>query len=202
MISRLATICLLAAILPACDRKKPPASPRAQTVSAADARTAKAPSKPSASPAPADAHEMLASMDSRTPVPLTPMMANHQKQQMREHLEAVQRIMHAAATEDFAGVEKAAAAIGSSPEMAQMCRHMGAGAEGFTEQALKFHHTADGIAEAARAKDSRKVAEALDRTLATCTNCHSRFKQQVVTENVWAEKTGMGAPSGAMHHHR
>lgn len=32
---------------------------------------------------------MLDGMDTRAPVPLLPMMANHQKQNMRAHLQAV-----------------------------------------------------------------------------------------------------------------
>ena len=89
-------------------------------------------------------------MDTRVAVPLLPMMANHQKQNMRDHLLAVQEIILAAGRQDFAGVEKAASRIGYSPQMGQMCTHMGAGATGFTEQALAFHHTADAIGAAAQ----------------------------------------------------
>ncbi len=38
--------------------------------------------------------------------------------------------------------------------MGAMCTHMGAGAPGFTEQALHFHHTADKIGDAARKHDN------------------------------------------------
>jgi cytochrome c556 len=110
------------------------------------------------------------------------MMAHHQKQNMRDHLAAVQAIIAAAGTGDFASVEKAAGSIGYSEQMGQMCKHMGAGAPGFTDRALAFHHSADTIGDAARARDMSGVLIALSTTLGTCTGCHSSFKQQVVAE--------------------
>jgi hypothetical protein len=124
-------------------------------------------------------------MDTRTPVPLLPSMAHHQKQSMREHLVAVQEIVAALAAEDFARIEGAALRIGFSEQMGAMCTHMGAGAPGFTEQAIAFHHTADRIAVAARRRDSAGVLAELDATLGTCTSCHATFKQQVVDEATW-----------------
>ena len=150
--------------------------------------------------APAGPYAELEQMDSRKPVPLTPMMANHQRQNMREHLVAVQEIIAAAATDDFEGVEKAATKIGSSPQMKQMCNHMGAGADGFTERALGFHETADGIIEAAKEKDKKAVMVSLEKTLQTCTSCHAEYKQQVVSPGEWNEITGMGAPGGQGMH--
>ena len=133
-------------------------------------------------------------LDARTPVPLLPMMANHQKQNMRDHLSAVQEIVGASAQGDFAGVIKAASRIGYSVQMGQMCTHMGAGAPGFTEQALAFHRTADTIAVAAKANDSNGVMRALDATLQACTQCHSAFRQQVVDEATWTRLTRDGKP--------
>jgi hypothetical protein len=121
-------------------------------------------------------------LDSRVPVPLLPMMAHHQKQNMRDHLEAVREIVSAAGEGDFARVEKAAARIGYSEQMGRMCSHMGAGAPGFTERALAFHHTADTIGAAAKKRDLSAVLGALGATLASCTECHARFKQQIVEE--------------------
>lgn len=146
-------------------------------------------------PPPPAASAVLDQMDTRKPVPLLPMMANHQKQNMREHLLAVQEIIAALGTEDFAAIEKAAGKIGFSEQMGQMCTHMGAGAPGFTEQALAFHHTADGIAVAARAKDKAKVLSELNATLQTCTACHAAWKQQVVDEQTWQKATATAPPS-------
>jgi len=139
------------------------------------------------SPAPNGGPSALDEMDTRTPVPLLPMMANHQKQNMRDHLVAVQQIVQGLATNDFDAIEKAAKRIGYSEEMGQMCTHMGAGAPGFTEQAIRFHRTADRIAEAARENDRSKALGELGTTLQTCTACHAVWKQRVVDDLAFRE---------------
>jgi hypothetical protein len=128
----------------------------------------------------------LDAIDTRMPVPLLPAMANHQKQNMRDHLQAVQEIVGAVGTADFDAIARVSATIGYSAQMGSMCSHMGAGAPGFTDQALRFHHTADKIAEAAHARDMQGVLAALGETLATCTGCHATFKQKIVDETTWA----------------
>jgi hypothetical protein len=151
------------------------------------------------SPSPScEAHASLDEMDTRVAVPLLPTMANHQKQNMRDHLLAVQEIILSSGRDDFAGVERAATRIGYSPAMGQMCTHLGAGAKGFTEQALAFHHTADSIAVAARKHDRPGVMAALGTTLQACTACHETFRQRVVDQATWTSLTSMPAPTG--HH--
>lgn len=140
--------------------------------------TAENPANADASPA--NASEALDKLDRRRPVPLLPMMALHQKENMRDHLEAVQEVVGAAATNDFEKVAVAARRLGSSDSMKRMCEHMGAGAPGFTEQALTFHQTADEIAAAATKQDGAGVLAALSRTLQACTSCHVTYKQQLV----------------------
>lgn len=135
------------------------------------------------------ASEALDKLDTRTPVPLLPMMAHHQKQNMREHLVAVQQIIAALAIEDYPGIETAVARIGFSDQMGRMCDHMGAGAPGFTDQALAFHHTADRIAEAAKARDATRVLTELGATLQRCTSCHATWKQQVMDQAAWERAT-------------
>jgi hypothetical protein len=130
-------------------------------------------------------HEHHAEADKRAPLPLPAPMAAHQKQNMREHLEAVQQIAAALASGDFAGVEKAGARIGFSEQMGAMCTHLGAAAPGFTEQALAFHRKADEIGAAARTHDAGKVLTALAGTLETCTGCHAVWRQEVVSEAEW-----------------
>lgn len=150
-------------------------------------------------------HHMAASSaagDTRRPLPLTAMMADHQKANMRQHLEAIQHIVAALARDDMAGVEKATTAIGLSESMGQMCEHMGAAAPGFTSMALHFHRTADGIATAARTGDRKAVLGALDATLQTCTGCHAAWRQEVVDEATWqrlAKESG-GGPAAASPH--
>lgn len=120
--------------------------------------------------------------DTRAPVPLTRMMAEHQKQNMREHLAAVQEIVAGLAADDLKAVGVAARKIGYSDAMEQMCRHMGAGAAGFTEMALAFHHRADTIAEAADKGDAKEVLRALSATVQACVGCHATYRQQIVNE--------------------
>lgn len=136
-------------------------------------------------------HSMMSmsASDTRQPLPLPAMMAEHQKQNMRKHLAAVQAIVAAIARDDMDAVEKAAASIGYSEAMGQMCEHMGAAAPGFTAMALNFHHTADTIGAAARHGDRAGVLSALDRTLQTCVGCHAKYRQEVVDEDTWKKLT-------------
>lgn len=138
--------------------------------------------KPGAStrPSAVEPQQALDRLDTRRPVPLLPMMAHHQKQNMREHLEAVQAVVAAAAISDFEQVAAASRRMGYSETMGRMCEHMGAAAPGFTEQALSFHHAADDITAAALRRDGAGVLSALSTTLSACTSCHAAFKQQPV----------------------
>jgi hypothetical protein len=173
------------AVLGACSRESSPAPAANSSVTTAASA--------------ASAADALDRMDTRAPVPLLPMMANHQKQNMRDHLVAVQEIVAAMATDDFAGALRAAGRIGFSEQMGQMCTHMGAGAPGFSEQALHFHHTADRISAAARDRDRARVLTELGSTLQTCTACHAAWKQQVVDEPTWARLTSAPPTHGAAH---
>lgn len=158
-----------------------------------------------AAPAPADdrtesaascAADELDRIDTRAPVPLLPMMADHQKQNMRDHLLAVQEIVAALAIDDYPAIERAAGRIGYSDHMGQMCTHMGAGAPGFTEAAIEFHRTADGISAAARDADRQRVLTELSATLETCTSCHAAWRQQVVDQSQWQALTSSPHPGG------
>jgi hypothetical protein len=131
--------------------------------------------------------------DTRQPLPLLPMMASHQKQNMREHLAAVQAVVAAIGRDDMEAVAKAAARLGYSEAMGQMCEHMGAATPGFSAMALAFHHTADTIGEAARRGDRPGVLSALDRTLQTCVGCHAVYRQEVVDEETWKRLTAAAA---------
>jgi cytochrome c556 len=132
--------------------------------------------------------------ETRQPLPLLPMMAEHQKQNMREHLAAVQAIVAALGRDDLDAVATAAARIGSSEAMGQMCEHLGAAAPGFTAVALEFHRTADTITEAARRHDRAGVLSALDRTLQACVGCHARFRQEIVDQATWTRLTAGPTP--------
>lgn len=144
---------------------------------------------------PADPWADAAAMDKRAPIPLTPMMAGHQKEMMRDHLVAVQEIVAALAADDWAAIERSGARLGSSPQTTMMCEHMGAGAPGFTERGIAFHMTADRIGVAAAAKDEVAVVTALGDTLSACTACHDGFRQEIVTEAGYAAATGSAPPN-------
>lgn len=128
--------------------------------------------------------------DTRQPLPLTAMMAEHQKYNMREHLAAIQAIIAALGRDDMDAVAAAAARIGYSDAMGQMCEHMGAAVPAFTAMALTFHRTADTISDAARRGDRGGVLSALDRTLQTCVSCHATYRQEVVDDKTWRQLTG------------
>ena len=151
-------------------------------------------------PTAATAANAAGMLDTRTPVPLLPMMAQHQKEQMRDHLLAIQEIIEATSREAWQEVETSAARIGYSESMAAMCEHMGAATPGFSDVALRFHQTADLIAEAARAHDAKSVLEKTAATVAVCTGCHAAYKQQIVDDDEWQRLTGTQAPAPGEHH--
>jgi hypothetical protein len=159
------------------------------------------PSPASAPPTTGAAVAELDDMDPRRPLPLRPMMALHQKDNMRDHLAAVQEIVAALASGDFTGVERGAARIGPSSQMSQTCDHMGAAAPGFVTQALAFHEVAGQIIDAAKAQDQGRVLSALGATLQACTGCHATWKQQVVDDDTWQAlaAAGDGEPAHPAH---
>jgi hypothetical protein len=126
-------------------------------------------------------------------------MAWHQKQSMMQHLVVIQRIIAAAAREDWKAVAEAAKGIEASNSERQTCEHMGAGAEGFTELALDFHDRASLIGRAAEARDAAGVLEATANTLQACTSCHATYRQDVVDEESWQERTGDHVPAHGGH---
>ncbi|MEL6179620.1 MAG: hypothetical protein AAFS10_11745 [Myxococcota bacterium] len=142
----------------------------------------------------------LYALDTRRPVPLQPMMAWHQKQTMMQHLVAIEQISSGLAGQDWNAVAEAAATIGSSPQMQQMCQHMGEGADGFTDMGLEFHRRADQIGAAAKLQDGPGVLRALSSTLQACNNCHSTFRQDVVDAATWQAQTGMDHDPFPTHH--
>jgi len=128
------------------------------------------------------------------------MMAWHQKQNMMEHLVAIQRIVDGLARDDWPEVSAGSKMIESSPQMAQMCAHMGAGADGFTALALEFHRRADAIGAAANIRDPSATLAATAHTLTTCTGCHAAFRQEVVDASTWQARTGQAHDPARMGH--
>ncbi len=114
--------------------------------------------------------------DKRTPLNLPPMMAQHQKANMREHLKAVNEVIHHLGAKDFAAASRTAhEKLGMTPQMKQMCDNMPN--ETFRTMALDFHQSGDALAEALKTKDTDRSLKALDTMLAKCTACHEMFRQ-------------------------
>jgi hypothetical protein len=139
------------------------------------------PAAPGVSPKPSTA-AAPSSTDSRTPVPLTAMMAQHQKRDMRDHLRVVQEVTAALSSGDFDAIIASTARIGWSEQQATKCKHMGAGAPGFAAMGEHFHKTADQISVAARRHDRPGVVHALGDTLQLCVGCHESYRQEIVAE--------------------
>lgn len=135
------------------------------------------------------AHRPPSTDDARRPLPLLPHMAEHQLANMRDHLAVVQEVVAALAANDFEGVERAASRIASSDQMSRMCNHMGLGAPGFTELALNFHRTADGIGAAAKERNTDATLKAVSATLQTCVGCHATYRQEIVDDATWEKFT-------------
>jgi len=144
-------------------------------------------------------HERMPSMDKRTPLPLTEMMANHQKEQMRDHLRVVQEIAASLAVEDYDASARSASRISWSTQQAAMCKHMGAGAPGFADVGEQFHRAADKIMDAARTHDRVGVAAALGSTLTNCTGCHDTYRQEIVDEASFEKLAGSSSEACPMH---
>jgi cytochrome c556 len=123
--------------------------------------------------------------DTRKSLPLTAMMAEHQKQSMRGHLEAIRDILDAFTTNDFKKIEESGKKLGTSPEMKMMCEHFGAASPGFNEIALKMHTAADKITEAGKNKNLKEAMLATSLTLKNCTSCHAIYKQDVISDDEW-----------------
>jgi len=84
----------------------------------------------SAEPKPS-AGEVLERLDERRPVPLLPMMAAHQKENMRQHLQAVQEVVAAVAVGNFEKSAAAARRMGFfGDDGPNVCAH-GSGRTGF-----------------------------------------------------------------------
>jgi hypothetical protein len=124
-------------------------------------------------------------LDNRQPVKMTVKMSEHQLKNMRGHLEAITAIVGAIVKRDFKKMEKEAARLASSPKMKMMCNNMGKATPGFTEMGLVLHSTADELVHAAKKKDYELFVSKLESTLLTCTSCHSAFKQEIVSQEMF-----------------
>jgi len=119
-------------------------------------------------------HMML---DGRTSLNLAPQMKQHQLQNMRSHVAAVQAIVGYLADGNFdAAAEVAHGKLGLTDEMKMMCEHMSDNTE-FTKLGLAFHQSADQLGDTLKTKDMKKSLQALQTTMNYCVQCHATFRQ-------------------------
>lgn len=116
-------------------------------------------------------------MDERTSLNLAPQMAQHQLQNMRSHVVAVQTIIGLLASKDFdQAADVAHNQLGLTEEMRKMCTTMSDNKD-FNKLGLAFHQSADQLGETLKTKDMKKSLEALHTTMNYCVQCHSTFRQ-------------------------
>jgi len=130
----------------------------------------------------ADAQEMrhehgahTAPHDTRRVLDVPDAMKEHQKQNMREHLRAVQQVTAMMARGQWD--EAAAVAhgqLGLTEEMRRMCSMFG---PEFMAMGLAFHESGDRLGEALKTKDRVKAETAMAGMLEKCVACHDTFKQ-------------------------
>ena len=121
-------------------------------------------------------HKMGTANDSRISLNLPPKMKQHQLANMRNHLDAVRRIISAMSTEQFDQASDIASnELGLTKKMHSMCRHFKN--ETFKEMGMAFHKSGDDLAAVLKSGDMKGSLQALNTTMNYCVSCHATFKQ-------------------------
>ncbi len=124
-------------------------------------------------------HEMKhdgAMQDSRISLNLPPMMKQHQLSNMRNHVDAVRRIIAAISTDNFDEASQIASnELGTSEEMLKMCNRFKN--EDFKQMGLAFHESGDQLAKVLKTRNVKESLHALDNTMSYCVSCHAVFRQ-------------------------
>ena len=114
--------------------------------------------------------------DDRISLGLNEMQKQHQLQNMRSHLVAVQTIIGLLAKENYDLASKVAyTELGSTTEMKLMCASFGN--KEFELMGLAFHESADKMSEIIKTKDKKASLEALSLTMNYCVQCHANYRQ-------------------------
>lgn len=119
-------------------------------------------------------HNMKLEKDNRTALVVSPEKAQHQLQNMRSHVIAVQSILEYLSKDEY---EKASSKLGLTDEMKMMCSSFNN--EKFEKLGLEFHTNADKMAKIFETKDKNESLKALALTMNSCVSCHASFKQQI-----------------------
>ena len=116
-------------------------------------------------------------MDNRISLGLSPEMKQHQLENMRSHMAAVQSIVGHLANHEFdQAAQVAHSKLGLTEEMKKMCSTMSSN-ENFGELGMAFHQSGDQLGDVLQGKDMKKSLQALQTTLGYCVQCHSTFRQ-------------------------
>jgi len=114
--------------------------------------------------------------DDRISLNLSAKMKQHQLENMRSHLEAVQSIISLISE---GGYDKASDIahnkLGLTPEMQKMC-NMFANTD-FRTMGLAFHQSADELGDVLKTGNMKRSLNALHRTMTYCVSCHATFRQ-------------------------
>ena len=115
-------------------------------------------------------------IDDRISLNLTPAMKQHQLQNMRAHLEAIQTIIGQLGQNDFTGASQTAhQKLGLSEAMRTMCNRFDNDA--FKTLGINFHTSADEMAEVFKKENLADSLAAVNNTMNYCVNCHKQFRQ-------------------------
>lgn len=104
------------------------------------------------------------------------MQGTHQLSNMREHLIALSEIVQLMNTAKYDEASKVASEkLGLTLEKNTMCGSFKN--QSFEEMGVRFHKSADDLAQTLKTKDSKKSMVALEKVMNGCVLCHSTFKQ-------------------------
>ena len=112
--------------------------------------------------------------DKRKSLKLNAMQKNHQLMNMRDHLEAVQKIIALLASDKYDQASKIAyTKLGATTKMKLMCASFGD--KNFERLGLEFHKRADNMSKIFKNKE--KSLKALSNTMNYCVRCYATYRQ-------------------------
>lgn len=104
------------------------------------------------------------------------MQGVHQLSNMREHLTAISEVVGLMNNGKYDQASKVSSEkLGLTLEKNTMCGSFNN--KSFEEMGVRFHKSADDLAQTLKTKDSKKSMVALEKVLNGCVLCHSTFKQ-------------------------
>ena len=121
-------------------------------------------------------HDMGGSSDDkRTPLKVPPMMKDHMRSNMRDHLAAVNETVKLIGAGNFEAASRVINdRLGTNETMTKMCGMFGN--DSYREMGLAMHASADVLSSEIKSKDITKIMKALSGTLEKCVACHDTFR--------------------------